>query len=274
MLLENRVLWGGVAAVTGSGNSLARMLSDAADIENTGPLPLRGTRGVNAMKGLLTTSVQYTHAIDLLKACSVGPSLFAYEFLAALLRTPQHEYYCFFAPFRGMLGGLLRRIDASLRGREHVWHRLEILSTVQEFRHRSHLRVSDAQSDILLCGIDLHIVASRGDQEIVFLGTNPAQSRVFAAITDVSDDFTLAPISATFCVGSERAGASAAPSYVTIDRSGVMNIAAGPSTEFLVHLRDLLAGFDGLGKLERSADRPVYRSRNGHKRAILASISA
>jgi hypothetical protein len=103
---------------------------------------------------------------------------------------------------------------------------------------------------------------------------NPAHNRVFHAIADESKTFTLSPISATFCVGLAGQEAEDDLSYFTIDRSGVVNVAVRSSPTFLEHMRDLLGDFDGLGTLTRGPDRPVYRSRNAHKRAILASISA
>jgi hypothetical protein len=104
----------------------------------------------------------------------------------------------------------------------------------------------------------------------VFVGMNPAHNRVFAAIADESENFTLSPISATFCVGTSKES----PSYFTIDRNGVLNVAADESFQFLDHLLALVVDLEKHGTLIGLPDKPVYRSRNAHKRAILASISA
>jgi len=173
-----------------------------------------------------------------------------------------------------MLGGVLQRIGKSLRGREYHWHRLEIMPTVELFRARPGSAGDFAAASSALCGLDLHILAARGEQEIVFVGMNPARSRVFAAVAGQTEDFTLSPISATFCVGSTASGRGKSPSYFTIDRSGVFNVAVGSSLRFLGHMLSLLVDFEEFGTLKDSVDRPVYRSRNAHKRAILASISA
>ncbi|MHC4740348.1 MAG: hypothetical protein ACYS8Z_00395 [Planctomycetota bacterium] len=275
MLLNNRVLWGAIASTANSDLSLQTIIENAADIQLQGQPSARIPRNVAALECILTTSVQYTRAVELLNACASSSKrgTYAFEFLCAALKTPTRRYYCFFVPFRRMLGGVLRRINTSLRGKGCLWHRLEIMPTVELLRKSPDKVSNPAPLTSKLCGLDLHLLAGRGEQEIVFVGMNPAKSRVFAAVTDESEDFTLSPISATFCVGSTARRQNIA-SYFTIDRSGVINVAVGKSLRFLRHMMEMLVDFERSGTLHKSVDRPVYRSRNAHKRAILASISA
>jgi hypothetical protein len=51
-------------------------------------------------------------------------------------------------------------------------------------------------------------------------------------------------------------------------------VAADESFQFLDHLLALVVDLEKHGTLIGLPDKPVYRSRNAHKRAILASISA
>ena len=276
MLLENRVLWGAVASVAKLDAQLPSIIEKVEDVRALGSSAERVAANVEALRCHLVTPIQYTRDIALLRECAISPrkGIYGFEFVCAALKTPLRRYYCFFVPFRRMLGGVLRRINSSLRGKDCLWHRLEIMDTVEFFRGRPGRPTQQAPTASVLCGLDLHLMAGRGEQEIVFVGMNPAQSRVFKAVADEAENFTLSPISATFCVGSNKREASKSLSYFTIDRSGVVNVSAGSSFLFLGNMVDLLADFERLGTLKDSPDRPVYRSRNEQKRAILASISA
>jgi len=148
------------------------------------------------------------------------------------------------------------------------------MSTVEFLRRGVDASAKQISTTSTLCGLDLYLLAGRGEQEIVFVGLNPAQSRLFEAVTDESEGFTLSPISATFRLGRAAGPRGDDASYFTVGRGGVFNVAVGSSTRFLMHMQDLLGDFELLGTLSSSIDRPVYRSRNSQKRAILASISA
>lgn len=273
MLLENRVLWGSIAATESKDMPLQEVLVGSKDVRLLAGNSGRGQRGVTTLRASLATTVEYTKAAALLDICSVTSSSYEFEFLAAVLKSAGQDYYCFFAPFRRMLGAVLQRVNASLKGTGCRWFRVGIMPTVVAFRRR-HRAIEASKSGIQLCGIDLHILAAQGQEEIVFVGLNPVHSRAFAALTDVGEGFTLAPISATFCVGAEPSSRRRAASYLTVDRNGVFNAAVGGTTDFLGDLLALVSLFEDLGTLDASVDRPVYRSRNAHKRAILDSISA
>lgn len=267
MLLENRVLWGAIASVGDPKVSLKTVIDGAKDVARTSIK--RPSSDVHAALCALTTSVQYTQDGVLLQRCAVPRTrdVYAFDFLCSSFTTQKRSYYCFLAPFRRMLGGVLSRIRTSLRGKDCVWNRLEIMQTVEHFRARGGQRANRKTASIL-CGLDLHLLAGNGEQEIIFVGVNPARNRVFSAVVDESVGFTLSPISATFSIGTDN------PSFVTIDRNGVINVNAGSSLQYLNDLRDLVLDFEQLDTWKFSIDRPVYKSRNAHKKAILSSISA
>ena len=273
MLLENRVLWGAFASVGDPTVSLRTIIDSTSDV--AGASIRRTSSDIQTARCSLTTSVQYTQDAALLKRCAVPRTSGAYsfDFLCSEFSTAERSYYCFLVPFRRMLGGLLSRVRTALRGRDCVWNRLEIMRTVEHFRARRGSRSRSATTSTL-CGLDLHLLAGNGEQEVIFVGVNPAQNRVFAAVVDQSEGFTLSPLSATFSVAAENSKRKDEPSYVTIDRSGVINVNAGTSLQYLSDLRDLVRDFEELKTWSFSIDRPVYKSRNAHKKAILSSISA
>lgn len=276
MLLKDRVLWGAFVSVGDPDPSLPGILARAADIDVTGKPYERLPAAVGALACSVTTSVEYTRSATLLRACasSTGGGQYAFPFLSVSLNTEKRTYYCFFVPFRSMVGGVLRRINASLRGKDYSWYRLDLRGTVEHFRTGGDLAPGLKPPVSVLCGLDLHLMGARGEQEIIFVGANPAETRVFDVVTDESSGFTLSPISATFCVTSDKRGMPRGKSYFTVDRSGIVNVHIGSSPLCLIHMLDLLSDLEQLDKLVQSPDRPVYRSRNAHKKAILSSISA
>lgn len=276
MLLENRVLWSAAGSMTQPDATLPEILGDVRDIEILGPAGRRNSRNVKAFKCQLTTPVEYTRDTNLLEQCAISKrsGLFGFEFLSAALTTPENTYYCFFVPFRRMLGGVLQRIARAWRGKGSVWHRLELMATFEYYRSLARSRKRRVRLSTTICGLDLHLMGAHGEQEIVFVGMNPAQSRLYEAVTDESEDFTLSAISATFCVGQDIPRSGRNTTYFTVDREGVINASAGSSLGFLEDLVDLLSDFERINTLTSSIDRPVYRSRNAQKQAILKSISA
>jgi hypothetical protein len=276
MLLENRVLWGAIASLENCDTRLPTVLDDAPDIEVRGRHRERLGHHINALTCQLTTSVQYTQDAGLLSVCAASSpkGSYSFEFLSASLQTSGQLYFCFFVPFRRMLGGVLKRIARGLNGKGCQWHRLKIMATVESFRAQAYSRRGQVQISSDLCGLDLHVLAGH-EQEIIFIGMNPAQSRVYEAVRDETKAFTLTPISATFCVGSSGSAAlkDDGCSYFTVDRDGVINVSVSSSIRYLNDLVTLLSDFEGLQTLEGFVGRPVYRSRNAHKAAILASIS-
>ncbi len=273
MLLENRVLWGAFASVGDPEATLKTVIDGTSDVVRTSSR--RTSSDIQTAQCALTTSVQYTQDGDLLKRCAVPRTsdMYSFEFLCSSFATKERSYYCFLVPFRRMLGGLLSRVRTGLRGRDCVWNRLEIMRTVEHFRVSGRQR-SRQKTASTLCGLDLHLLAGNGEQEIIFVGVNPAQNRVFSAVVDQSEGFTLSPLSATFSIAAGNGKRKDEPSYVTIDRSGVINVNAGSSLRYLNDLRDLVRDFEKLNTWSFSIDRPVYKSRNAHKKAILSSISA
>lgn len=172
-----------------------------------------------------------------------------------------------------MIGGVLSRVRSALRGTECLWGHLEIMHTVEHFRTRIE-QGARRNTAAVLCGLDLHLLAGTGGQEVIFVGVNPAHNRVYSAIVDESEGFTLSPISATFSIGGGKRGRTDGPSYVTVDRNGVLNVNAGSSFQYLDDLRELALDLERVGTWDFSVDRPVYKSRNAHKKGILSSISA
>jgi len=226
MLLEHRTLWGAIASLPATDERVSRILQGAEDIAPAGRPASRASGNVRALRCKLVTSVQYTHDERLLNACAIRSrkNVYAFEFLCASMATPSRCYYCFYVPFRRMLGGVLRRISKPLRGRGCQWHKLEIMRTVDLFRKRPSTSPKRSVVNPMLCGVDLHLLAGQGEQEIIFIGMNPAQNRVFKAVAEETSDFTLSPISATFCVGATARASDAELSYFTIDRGGVVNV--------------------------------------------------
>lgn len=269
LLSENRVLWGAVASLKTLDCRVPTLLKDVKDARTLSPPKEAPGPNIEVVRCALITPVQYTQDAFLLEACVSSDGSYAFDFVCASLQTPARRYFCFLVPFRRMIGGVLSRVASSLRGKGCLWHRLDILDTVNLFRGRDL-----TPSGSVLCGLDLHLMAGR-EQEVIFIGMNPAQSRVFEVVTSEAENFTLSPISATFCVGgSVLEGDQDSASYFTIDRNGIVNVSVKSSLNYLGHMHRLLEDFERSQTLKDSADRPVYRSRNAHKAAILASISA
>jgi len=272
MLLQNRTLWGAFVSLEAKRLDLPTLLKHASDLSTK--TEIADSRNVKAFSCLLQTPVKYTRAKDLLNTCQASAEGQKYEFLflSAAFTVFERRYYCFFVPFRNMLGAVLRRINSTLRGTGCKWHRVDLMSAVNSLPAKPLIEGKELPPSCTLCGLDLHLLG-HGEQEMIFVGVNPAQSRVFAAITKESENFTLSPISATFCVtsGTRRKSLS---SYFTIDRNGVCNVTVHTADTFLLHAVELVKALTGVNNFEGSIDRPVYRSRNAHKRAILASINA